>query len=208
MSRVKTTGQRPDIMGRVPRLWEENVDAHRRAVRDAVVDSTAALIAEQGLRAVTMTEVAGRAGIGRATLYKYFSDVEDILLAWHERELATHAQQLDALADGQSPPAARLEAVLTALGMIYRSFHGNELAALLHQRPHHERAQQQLSAILHRVISEGVSDGALRDDVPVDELAAFCTHATEAASGLPSPDAVHRLVRVTLRGVVAKGSSR
>src|SRR5919202_6225392 len=101
----------------MPRLWEENVDAHRRAVRDAVVDSAAALIAEHGLRAVTMTEVAGRAGIGRATLYKYFSDVDGILLAWHERELATHAQQLDAPADPETTLPARHAAVMRALGM-------------------------------------------------------------------------------------------
>jgi AcrR family transcriptional regulator len=192
----------------VPRLWEENVDAHRRAVRDAVVDSAAGLIAEHGLRAVTMTEVAGRAGIGRATLYKYFSDVDGILLAWHERELAAHAQQLDALADDEAPATARLEAVLTALGMIYRSFHGSELAALLHQGSHHERAQQHLTATLHRLLSEGVSEGTLRDDVPVDELVAFCTYATEAATGLPSPDAVHRLVRVTLAGLAQGNTSR
>jgi AcrR family transcriptional regulator len=192
----------------VPRLWEENVDAHRRAVRDAVMDSAAALIAEHGLRGVTMTEVAGRAGIGRATLYKYFSDVDGILLAWHERELATHARQLDALALGNAPATARLEAVLTALVMIYRSFHGNELAALLHQGPHHARAQQHLRAILHRLVSEGVGNGTLRDDVPVDELVAFCVHATEAATDSPSPDAVDRLVRVTLAGLGPPSTSR
>lgn len=42
------------------------------------------LVAERGLRSVTMSEIAQRVGIGRATVYKYFSDVESILLAWHE----------------------------------------------------------------------------------------------------------------------------
>jgi hypothetical protein len=92
--------------------------------------------------------------------------------------------------------------------MIYRTFHGSELAALLHQGPHQERAQQHLTATLQRLISEGVSDGSLRDDVPVEELVAFCTYATEAATGLPSPDAVHRLVRVTIAGLAPGDTSR
>ncbi|HEX5902785.1 MAG TPA: helix-turn-helix domain-containing protein, partial [Actinomycetota bacterium] len=56
----------------MPRLWTETVDAHRREVRSAVLDAAADLVAERGLRSVTMSEIAHRSGIGRATLYKYF----------------------------------------------------------------------------------------------------------------------------------------
>jgi AcrR family transcriptional regulator len=48
---------------------------HRDApseVRDVIVETTAALVAEHGLRAVTMSQIAEDTGIGRATLYKYF----------------------------------------------------------------------------------------------------------------------------------------
>ncbi len=54
-------------------------------MQDAALDATAALVAERGLRSVTMSQIAAQSGIGRATLYKYFPDVEAILLAWHER---------------------------------------------------------------------------------------------------------------------------
>src|SRR5262245_17985636 len=77
----------------VPRLWNDTIDAHRRAVRDATIDTTAALVAKHGLRAVTMAQIAEETGIGRATLYKYFPDVESILLAWHERQIAAHLEQ-------------------------------------------------------------------------------------------------------------------
>ena len=52
----------------MPKLWSETIDAHRREVRDAILDTTAALVAEHGLRAVTMSQIAGQTGIGRATL--------------------------------------------------------------------------------------------------------------------------------------------
>ncbi|TIL19051.1 MAG: helix-turn-helix transcriptional regulator, partial [Mesorhizobium sp.] len=55
----------------MPKLWNETIDAHRRAVRDATLDTTAALVAEHGLLSVTMSKIAEETGIGRATLYKY-----------------------------------------------------------------------------------------------------------------------------------------
>src|SRR6266700_7593935 len=59
----------------VPKLWKETIEAHRREVGDAILDTTAALVAEHGLRSVTMSQIAEETGIGRATLYKYFTNV-------------------------------------------------------------------------------------------------------------------------------------
>src|SRR6266536_2860456 len=36
----------------VPKLWNDTIEAHRRDVRDAIVDKTAALVAQHGLRGV------------------------------------------------------------------------------------------------------------------------------------------------------------
>src|ERR687888_497233 len=78
----------------VPKLWNDTIATHRQAVREATIDATAALVAEDGLLSVTMSKIAERTGIGRATLYKYFPDVEAILHAWHERQIADHLAQL------------------------------------------------------------------------------------------------------------------
>src|SRR4030095_9575424 len=82
-----------------PRLWNDTLHAHRAAVRDAIMDTTAALVGEHGLLSVTMSQIAEATGIGRATLYKYFPDVEAILVAWHERQISAHLQQLAELRD-------------------------------------------------------------------------------------------------------------
>src|ERR671921_393403 len=89
----------PRILPVVPKLWKETIEAHRQGVRDAVLDTTAALVAEHGLRSVTMSQIAGETGVGRATLYKYFSGVEAILLAWHERQITGHLEHLAELRD-------------------------------------------------------------------------------------------------------------
>src|SRR5215813_5174727 len=102
----------------VPKLWNETIEAHRREVGEAILDTTRALVAKHGLRAVTMSQIAEETGIGRATLYKYFPDVESILIAWHERHVAGHLAQLAALRTAPGDPVPRLEAVLQAYALI------------------------------------------------------------------------------------------
>ncbi|MGW2649081.1 TetR/AcrR family transcriptional regulator [Streptomyces sp. NPDC001393] len=188
----------------MPKLWNETIEAHRSAVRDAVLDATAALVAEHGLLSVTMSRIAEESGIGRATLYKYFPDVEAILTAWHERQVAAHLEQLVAVRDQAAGPGQRLEAVLEAYAFISHqqsASHGTELAALLHQGEHMARAHQQLNGLVRDLLAEGAKSGDFRDDVAPDELATYCLHALTAAAGLPSKAAVRRLVAVTLAGV-------
>lgn len=191
----------------VPKLWTETIDAHRAAVRDAAMDAMAALVAKHGLVAVTMSQIAEQAGIGRATLYKYFPDAQAVLTAWHERQITAHLDQLTAAVDPAAPAIARLEAVLHTYAHIqYHSarHHGGELAALLHGSEHVDRAQQRLRDFVQRLIAEAVHDGDLRDDVATDELATYCLHALTAAGTVSSQEAVYRLVTVTLAGLTTR----
>jgi AcrR family transcriptional regulator len=182
----------------VPKLWSDTIEAHRHAVRDAILDATAILVAEHGLTSVTMSRIAEDTGIGRATLYKYFPDVEAILLAWHERHIAGHLELLARVRDQGGTPAARLHSVLTHYAQIGYQRHDNELVALLHRGNHVVQAQLQLRDLIRDLIVEGAHAGELRDDMPPDELATYCLHALTAAGNLSSKAAVHRLVKVTL----------
>jgi AcrR family transcriptional regulator len=185
----------------VPRLWDETIEAHRRAVRDATLDTTAALVAQHGLASVTMSQIAEQTGIGRATLYKYFPDVEAILVAWHERQIAGHLEQLVQVRDQASHADERLKAVLEAYALLVREHHGSDLAALLHRGAHVARAQEQLRNFVRDLLAEGAASGRVRDDVAPEELAGYCLHAVAAARHLPSRAAVSRLVGVVLAGL-------
>jgi AcrR family transcriptional regulator len=185
----------------MPRLWTETIEEHRRAVHDAVVDAAAALVAEHGLTSVTMSKVAERTGIGRATLYKYFPDVEAILIAWHQRQITGHLAQLTEARDAAAGPGGQLEAVLEAYALHQRQHHGSGLAALLHQGEHVTQAQHQLHAFITDLVAQSASAGDIRDDIDPGELASYCLHALTAAGSLPSQAAVRRLVAVTLAGL-------
>ncbi|HEX9763176.1 MAG TPA: TetR/AcrR family transcriptional regulator [Acidimicrobiia bacterium] len=187
----------------MPKLWNDTIEAHRHEVRHAIMDTTAALVAEQGLLSVTMSEIAEKTGIGRATLYKYFPEVEAIVLAWHERQVTDHLQYLVEVRDRAGDPGQALEAVLEAYALLAhqpRGHHSSELAALLHRGEHVARAEQHLLRFIQDMLTEASETGEVRDDVAPAELASYCVHALAAADSLPSKAAVRRLVKLVLAG--------
>lgn len=185
-------------------MWSATIETHRQEVRDAILEATARLVAEQGLLSVTMSGIADESGIGRATLYKYFPDVQSILLAWHEQMITSHLEHLEAIRSQPGTATERLAAVLHGYALLAHQARGhrdNELAAILHRDEHVARAEQQLRDLMRDLIEEAAAAGDVRDDVAAAELASYCLHALTAASTLPSKAAVHRLVEVTLAGL-------
>ena len=197
----------------MPKLWDETIEAHRRSVQEATLETTAQLVAERGLRGVTMSEIAEKAGIGRATLYKYYPDVETILAVWHQRQISQHLSHLAEVRDRTQGPVDRLRAVLAAFAGIQRERirhdhgqpSGSELAFLLHTDDQVARAHHELHGLIGELITEAAAAGAVRDDISPAELAGYCIHALEAAGHAPSEEAVSRLVTVTLAGMRPDG---
>lgn len=210
----------------MPKLWTDTIEAHRREVTAAILETTAALVAEHGPASVTMSQIAEEAGIGRATLYKYFPDVEAILVAQHEQRIDHHLGQLAQVRDRSDDPGQRVEAVLEAYAlMLYghpqghtQSAHAGhahrgadgvpahgrpqgEVAALLHRGEHVAKAERKLTEFVADVLREGTKAGTVRGDMSAEELARYCLHALAAAGGLSSKPAVRRLVAITLSGL-------
>jgi AcrR family transcriptional regulator len=194
----------------VPKLWTETVETHRQEVREAILDATGSLVQSRGLLAVTMSDIAEATGIGRATLYKYFPDVEMILSAWHQRHVAAHLAELRRIQQRTADPVARLQAVLRRYADICRKRrrHGDdELAAVLHRSAAVRKLQRQLLDLISGLVAEAAAAGAVRQDVPAEELASYCVHAI-AAAGNSSTTAVDRLLDVVWTGITSTPSTR
>src|SRR5688500_14179584 len=148
------------------------------------------LVAEHGLRSATMSRIAEETGIGRATLYKYFTDVEAILTTWHRRHVTNHLEHLAAIREETPDPGARLDAVLAAYAQIVhgmsRHGFGAEFGALVHRDDQVAEPRRQLHDLVRDVIAKAVDAGRARDDVEPGELATYCLHALAAAGDLPS----------------------
>lgn len=174
----------------MPRLWADTIDTHRRQVHDAILDATAELIAEHGPLSVAMSAIAERAGIGRATLYKYFPDVESILVAWHARNFAHQFVSLEALSEA---PDLTLHDVVTfvAAQRRHHAHHqgGENLGTLAHTLTHvlggpMPAVEREVVAALAQLLARLVELKQVRADHDPELLARWLLHAAHAPADL------------------------
>src|SRR5690606_11522742 len=94
----------------------ERADAARNRAR--ILRAAAELFAERPPQEVTMDDIAKRAGVGRATLYRRYPDRASIavaLLDEHERDLQERLLRGDPPLGPGAPPAERLAAFYAAM---------------------------------------------------------------------------------------------
>jgi AcrR family transcriptional regulator len=187
----------------MPKLWTETVAAHRQGVRDAILNATAQLAATHGIRAVTMSQIAEDAGIGRATLYKYYPDIEAILLAWHAREIEAHLESLAVIASEPRPAIERLRCVLEAFALIVQSSrrHDPALGAFLHREGQLSGPHAHLRMLIQSLLAEAHAAGEIRSDAGPEELATYCLHSIGAAGSLETKASLDRLLAMIVDGL-------
>jgi TetR/AcrR family transcriptional regulator, mexCD-oprJ operon repressor len=145
--------------------------AQTQKVRDhittAILDAAAAVIAEHG-EAASMADVADAAGIGRATLYRYFDNRDDLLRALTRAAIADASARL-ADADLEAVPVAE------ALARLSRAFvaSGTKFAVIMDNPLHLDRedVERRIGDPLRALLRRGITDGTLRSDLPVEALA-------------------------------------
>lgn len=95
-----------------PRRTQEE---RREATRDAIVTAAMALIAERGVEAATLADVAERAGLSKGALTHHFDGKESLVDAALERAAAHVERCLTAAWDPTTAPFPRLQKALGAL---------------------------------------------------------------------------------------------
>ncbi|HET9103673.1 MAG TPA: helix-turn-helix domain-containing protein [Solirubrobacteraceae bacterium] len=134
----------------------------------AIIDSAASLLAQRG-PAASMEEIASGAGIGRATLYRYFPNREELLRAMAAasvQELAARIEEANLEGVAVEEAIARLARAIIATGSKYVALNGDS-AKLARTYPDFElRVTEPVRALFHRA----VADGSLREGWPADVL--------------------------------------
>ncbi len=167
------------------------MQVHRR-----VFDAFAALMAEHSYEAISMAQIAARAGLGRTAIYHHFPDKESVVVAFATSETERYLADLHGHLAATDDPVERLRTYLRHQLDPGQRFHmglGPQLYGLLRedsllQIREHVLAVEQ---VLADVLSGGRDAGALRfDDV---RAAMSLVHACLTARGVP-PDAVEEFV--------------
>ena len=80
--------------------------------RQEIFDASVHLFVERGFNETSIREIAGAAGIGKATLYDYFETKDDILLSFFERELSEISDRATGVARQSLPAADKLRRIM------------------------------------------------------------------------------------------------
>jgi TetR/AcrR family transcriptional regulator, cholesterol catabolism regulator len=82
---------------------------------DKMLNAAARLFAAQRYHEVRMEDIAAEAAVGKGTLYRYFSDKEELYRALLDRASRQAVERIDAAVGGAVGPRRRLQALAAAL---------------------------------------------------------------------------------------------
>lgn len=183
--------------------WTVRADAERN--RAAALTAAEALYADQGID-VSLNEIARRAGIGNATLYRHFPTHEALLSEVYAVHLERYCAIAERAAEAVDPMVALRDCVLDtcALQATNRGL-ADLLASLRPLSPHVEELRLRHHRAIGTVFTRAVRSGSVRADAVPEDLAVLLI----ANAGLVhrtadyAPRSSARLVGLWLAGIVS-----
>ena len=181
--------------------WEQARLNHRAQQGEAIAGAALSLLLEHGASGLTMAAIAESADISRQTLYRYYPDVDAVLVGVATL-IAAHDDQLEIEVQRQSDPSEQLD-VLVRIVAGSGEHHNRESTALLATLPPKARAiltqhEDRVTHVLVNVLQTGISEGAFRTDLDPAVDAPLILGLANAASDPAGPDRaiilVHRMV--------------
>jgi AcrR family transcriptional regulator len=181
------------------------VDAQRNLER--ILEAACAVFAEQGLEA-SVADVAQRAGVGTATIFRRFPTKDDLVSAMLEQELETVVARAQAAAAADDPAAALAEFFSGAVETFIEDRCFCEASGGdLFERPRIKEFVGELTAALDQLLRRAKAAGAIRRDVVAEDIG-FLINAVGLA-GLrlehSAPGAWRRYVEIVLSGLAQGG---
>jgi AcrR family transcriptional regulator len=169
------------------------------ANRERILAAAEAVFGEHGALGST-EDVARRAHVGIATVFRHFPTKEALI----EATLARHFDQLNAQATAlaQAPEAApalrRLLATMIETGATKLT-----LATLVGEPPETVlAAARELRATIAGLLERARTDGAVHQDVSVDEVYVLLRGLSQANAALPpDPATLQRTIEIVYRGL-------
>ncbi|HVA05016.1 MAG TPA: TetR/AcrR family transcriptional regulator [Acidimicrobiales bacterium] len=162
----------------------------RSSVRDrtstAILDAAALVFFREGTGA-SIDDVADAAGVGRATVYRYFANRDALLHALLKDALDDMAIRLgEAEIDLATVPEGVARAARALVGT------SSKYAFLAHEAKHVEpdEVEERLAAPLQALFRRGIADGTLRGDLSEEELGRLFGGLLQAAVQMTAQGAV------------------
>ncbi len=84
---------------------ETRVDRRKRRNREALIQAGYEVMAQKGIDAATMSEIAELADVGAGTVYNYFASKDELAMSVMEQVMERLAQRIEAVTNSFSDPA-------------------------------------------------------------------------------------------------------
>ena len=171
----------------MPDTWRESLSDHKLRQGERIIHAAMELVFEQGVSALSMSAIAGAAGISRQTLYKYFPDVASVLRA------AVQSSEHDtASIEAAETPVDQLRAfvryVLGAAAAGHPSPAALEPVLAPDVRAELQAHSGQVRGLVAVILQRGMDDGVFRTDLDPDLDADIVYRTVMALSELAATD--------------------
>jgi AcrR family transcriptional regulator len=140
---------------------------HHGNLRAALIEAGLALVAEKGVRALTLREIGAKVGVSRMAAYRHFADKAQLLAAIRA---VGFERFVEALEEGRSVSAKDVRLRLSGMGVAYVRFarqHPAYFEVMFGVPPEAEspeecEAEKRAFQILKETVVEGQTKGFLR----------------------------------------------
>ncbi|MBI3453801.1 MAG: TetR/AcrR family transcriptional regulator [Rhodospirillales bacterium] len=197
--------------GEAPPAWRE-----RR--RRRILAAAAKLFGQRPYLGVQMDDIAVTAGMGKATLYRYFPSKEDLYLEVFDRALVRLTRTIASrLAAGRAPESivtAIIEAIVQTFSVhigTLRTLVGDDAGLADRMRHVFRGHRRNIHALLTEALATGMAKGALRDlDLQVTPglLIGMCWGGVMGNPNVAPPVLAEAAGKIFLRGVAATRPAR
>jgi AcrR family transcriptional regulator len=110
MNNTATTERSETRAERVRRASLARREAQREGLRQAILDAAADLFLDQGYESFSMRQVAERIGYSATTLYRHFTDKDELLFAIVDQGFERFGRELLAASQSAADPVERIAA--------------------------------------------------------------------------------------------------
>jgi AcrR family transcriptional regulator len=165
----------------VPADGDPTLRADARRNRELLLAAAAEAFAEQGLD-VGVAEIARRAGVGTATLFRRFPTKDDLVLAVVEQRVAEVVRAFEAGLDDPDPWRGLVEPMreVTAMQSVDRGFF-EAVGAHLHTLPSFAPLRARVHEAAARLVTRAQEAGVVRDDLAAEDVLLLLKAAAQAA---------------------------
>lgn len=96
----------------MPRINAANIDEHVRHQTQRITSAARRVFATRGFAAADLGSIAAEVGLARNSLYRYFANKDEILLACIREDMVPHIAKLAVLANNYPDPFERIIALV------------------------------------------------------------------------------------------------